>query len=135
MHKDIQLFDVHPRFAYFTSMVLKNHWEIITIIHYFDKFDTIILITMNYDTIIAYVDAYTQTANKIKIPKDHDPITFPSTIIFLQVFVCGNPPDPTDFLSQRLPQLSVYWTTPNFICDQPFHILTKVGHLPTLPYE
>lgn len=62
------------------SIVLINHWKLIMIFYYFDKFDTSILITTNYHTIILFVDADTQTANKNKISKDLDPITLLSPI-------------------------------------------------------
>lgn len=40
------------------------------IFHYFDMFDTIILITTKYHMIISFVDADTQTAKKHKIIND-----------------------------------------------------------------
>lgn len=52
-----------------SPMMLKNHREIITVYHYFGKLDTSTLIIMKHHTIIPFVDANTQIANKKQDPQ------------------------------------------------------------------
>lgn len=83
--------------------MLINNWKIITIFHYFDKFNTRILVTKNYHTIISSVDADTQIDNKNKNSKRSWSNNLPFHNNLLQVFVCGNSPNPIDFLSEWFP--------------------------------
>lgn len=84
----------------------------------FHKFDTRILITTKYHTIISFVDENIQTTNKHKILNDHEQIAL------LSIITCSNSLyviihlDPTNFLSEKFP------------LDK-----NSIGQLPTLSYD
>lgn len=117
-----------------SSTVLTNQYKIIMIYHYFYKFDTSILITMNYHMVIPLVDADTQTANKDKISKRswYNNLTIHNNLH--QVFVCGNPLDPTNFLPVRLPLIVCILDNSNFAYELSLSNSTKEGWLLTSPY-
>lgn len=116
-------------------MVLIIHWKIITIFHYFDKFYIVILVIINYHTIILFVDVDTQISNKKKIPHDLDPITSLSTIICSKYSFVAIPLIPLILVLGDLHWLSIYLRTPNFVCAQSLSNNTKESQLLTLPYE
>lgn len=69
----------------------------------FHKFDTRILVTTKYYTIIFSIDVDTQTANTNKIFNDLDSITLLSTITFFKSSYMAIHLDPNDFLYERFP--------------------------------
>lgn len=94
-----KLKEVREEWGVHSDKTFKNNHDL----PLFHKFDTNILITMKYHTIISYVDADTQAAYKNKILNNFDPITLLSIIICSKSLYMEIHLDPTDFLSKRFP--------------------------------